>query len=226
MSEHIEIIKDIEQGSPEWFAARAGWPTASNFACLTVKKGKGPNGESVERIAYMERLAAEIVLGKPILSDFKNEHMERGNEQEADARATYAFKKGVEPVTVALVKNHKLKCAASPDALIYKGDTREGGLEIKSVLPHIQLRRWRENALPKAHAAQVQGNMMVNEVDYWDFASYCPDLEFLNLELFEIRVYRDDHAIRELADEVDRFNAELEALVEKLRAGRFVEAAA
>jgi hypothetical protein len=80
--------------------------------------------------------------------------------------------------------------------------------------------------MPSKHVAQVQGNMMICGRDWWDFVSYCPDLECIHLELFEIRVYRDDKYISQLAEQIARFNEELDALVEKLRAGEPVEFAA
>lgn len=217
----IEIF-NIEQGTPEWFECRKGLPTASEFKRLMVTRGKGPGGASVQRIEYLEKLAAEIITGKPAGQTYTNDDMERGKGQEPRARAEYGFRHNIEPAQVGFVRNDRLRCGASPDCLI--GD--DGGAEIKSVLPHIQIKRKREGAMPAEHVAQVQGNIMACERDWWDFVSYCPDLDVIHLELFEIRVYRDDKYIAQLAEQVTRFNEELDALVERLRNGAPVEIAA
>ena len=49
-------IIDCEQGSPEWFSARSGIPTASEFHTV-MAKGKG-GGESLTRKTYLLKLAA------------------------------------------------------------------------------------------------------------------------------------------------------------------------
>jgi hypothetical protein len=210
------------QGTPEWFDCRKGIPTASEFKRLMVTKGKGPGGVSLTRVEYLEKLAAEIITGKPAGQTYTNDDMERGKEQEPAARAEYGFRHNIEPAQVGFVRNAAYRCGASPDCLI--GD--DGGAEIKSVLPHIQIKRKREGAMPPEHVAQVQGSLMVCERDWWDFVSYCPDLGCIHLELFEIRVYRDDKYMSQLAEQVARFNEELDALVEKLRRGDPVEIAA
>ena len=217
----IEIFNCI-QGDPAWFECRKGLATASEFKRLMVTKGKGPGGVSLQRVEYLEKLAAEIITGKPTGQTYTNDDMERGKEMEPKARSEYGFRHNIEPVQVGFIRNNALRCGASPDCLI--GD--DGGAEIKSVLPHIQIKRKREGEMPPEHIAQVQGNIMVCERDWWDFVSYCPDLACIHLELFEIRVYRDDKYIAQLTEQVARFNEELETLVEKLRRGEPTEIAA
>ena len=71
------------------------------------------------------------------------------------------------------------------------------------------------------HRAQVQGQLWVAERDWCDFVTYWP-----GLPLFTIREHRDDSYIANLASEVDQFNDELAAIVERLRRmGGFAEAA-
>jgi hypothetical protein len=61
----MQII-DCEQGSPEWFAARAGIPTASEFHTVMAVGKQG--GKSVTRVAYLNKLAGEILTGEPMPS--------------------------------------------------------------------------------------------------------------------------------------------------------------
>ncbi len=69
------ITHNVEQSSPEWFALRAGIPTASNFSKIVTSAGK----ESKQRKSYATKLAADMYAGK-ILDQYSNEHMERGIE--------------------------------------------------------------------------------------------------------------------------------------------------
>jgi hypothetical protein len=194
----IEVF-DCEQGSEDWFACRAGIPTASKFATVMAK------GEGKTRSEYMRKLAGEILTGAP-MSSYKNEQMERGNVMEDEARELYAFVHDAEIKRVGFIKNGSK--GASPDSLVGGA----GGLEIKTAEAHIQIERLILNRLPPEHKAQVQGNIWVAEREWWDFVSYWP-----KLPLLRVRVPRDDDYIKNLSDEIDRFNDELAALVNRIR---------
>lgn len=192
-------VFDVEQGEAEWFHCRLGIPTASKFATVMAK------GEGKTRDEYMRRLAGEIFTGEPSES-FQNVHMERGKVMEDEARETYAFIESVEIQRVGFIRNGSK--GASPDSLV----GTNGGLEIKTALPHIQIDRLERDRLPPEHKAQVQGNLWISEREYWDFVSYWP-----KMPMFTVRVYRDEEYIKTMSDEVDRFNDELAARVERLR---------
>lgn len=199
----IEII-DVEQGSEEWFAARAGIPTASEFSTVLAKGKDG--GASVTRGKYLRTLAAEIIRGTPEEETYTNAHMERGKLMEDEARRLYAFMADAEPVRVGFIKDGRKGC--SPDSLI--GD--DGGLEIKSALGHIQIERLTRGTLPAEHVAQVQGSLWVTGRQWWDFCSYSSGLPPLI-----VRVNRDDAYIAALAKAVDAFNEELDSIVASIR---------
>lgn len=203
----MQVFTDLEQGSPEWFAARAGIPTASKFATVMAK------GEGKTRSEYMRKLAGEILTGEPS-EQFGNVHTERGNAMEDEARETYAFINDAEITRVGFIRNGSK--GASPDSLV----GTNGGLEIKTALPHIQIDRLERDRLPPEHKAQVQGNLWISEREWWDFCSYWPKLPVLT-----VRVYRDEAFIAQLSDEVDRFNDELHALVARIRSYGMQEAA-
>lgn len=198
----MQII-DCEQNSPEWYAARLGIPTASEFKTIIgVKKDAR---EKVTRQTYMRKLAGEILTGEP-METYTNIHMERGREMEAQARDLYAFTYDCEPQCVGFIRNGQTGC--SPDSLIDKN----GGLEIKSALAHIQIERLERDELPSEHRLQVHGNIWLAEREWWDFVSYCP-----RLPLFRTRVYRDETIIKDMGAAVDQFNAELGELVARIR---------
>ena len=198
----MQII-ECEQGGEEWFRARMGIPTASEFKTIIgVKKDAR---EKVTRQTYMRKLAGEILTGEPMES-YTNAHMERGKEWEDEARDLYSFMTDTEPQRVGFIRNGD--CGCSPDSLI----GAEGGLEIKTALPHIQIDRLESGELPSEHRAQVQGNIWLADRQWWDFVSYCP-----KLPLLVVRVPRDNGYIATLSGAVDEFNAELAALVERVR---------
>lgn len=192
----VEVF-DCEQGSPEWFEARRGIPTASNFAALLAK------GEGKTRRTYLLKLAAEAITGE-CAESYSNAHMERGHVMEADARSLYAFDHDVEPEIVGFMRRGR--AGASPDSLV--GD--RGMLEIKSKLPHLQLDVLEKGKLPGEHVAQVQGQMWIAGRDWCDFVSYWP-----RLPLFCIRVERDEKYIATLAQAVADFVGELDVYIER-----------
>ena len=194
----VEIF-DCAQGSEVWLECRLGLPTASKFSTVLAK------GEGKIRSKYMRQLAGEVITGEPA-ETFSNSHMERGHAMEDEARQTYAFINDVEPVRVGFIRNGNK--GASPDSLI----GTNGGLEIKSAIPDIQIDRLERGRLPPEHVAQVQGCLWVTEREYWDFVSYWPRLPVLT-----VRVHRDEEYIKTLSDEIDRFNDELAALVDRIR---------
>lgn len=201
-------IIDFEQGSQEWFEARLGIPTASNFSTVMAS---GKDGPSITRTEYLNRLAGEIITGRPAEETFKSRAMERGKEMEPEAIADYERRKGVEVQRLGFGINFEglKKCGASPDALV----GFDGGLETKTMRPDLMIPLLlRGSAMPAEHRAQVQGNMHVFERDWWDFKIFYP-----KMPNFTVRVLRDDGYIRELENQIQIFNHELRRLVGQLR---------
>lgn len=198
----IQII-ECEQGTPEWFAARAGIPTASEFHTVMAVGPKG--GKSVTRVDYLNKLAGEILTGEPMPS-YSNADMERGKLMEDEARNLYAFMTDRAPQRIGFIRNGDK--GASPDSLI----GANGGLEIKSAAAHVQIKRLLADELPSEHKAQVYGSMWVAEREWWDFTSYCP-----KLPLFVKRVYRDEEYIQKIALAVELFNVELQQTVDYIK---------
>lgn len=196
----MQIYRDIEQGSDEWFQVRAGIPTASEFSKILAK------GAGKTRRSYMLKLAGEILTGEPA-ENFSTTHTRRGHEQEPLARTLYGFAKGLPVEQVGFIRNGDQ--GASPDGLI--GD--DGGLEIKTKLPHLHLEVLLADEVPNEHMAQIDGLLWISEREWWDFMSYCP-----RMEPFVKRVYRNEERIKTLANAVDAFNAELHEIVEQARA--------
>lgn len=199
----MEVIT-CEQGTPEWFQARMGIPTASEFSTV-MASGRG-GGESKTRKTYLYKLAGEIITGKP-MEGFGNAHTERGHEMEPEARAAYAFMKGVEPEQVGFIRNGR--AGASPDSLLGS----DGLLEIKTKLPHLMIETILRGDMPPEHRAQCQGQLWIAERAWIDIAVYWP-----GMPLFVHREQRDPHFAVAIAKAIAEFNEELDAVVDRVRA--------
>jgi len=199
----IEIF-DCEQGTPEWFECRRGIPTASMFATVLAKGRDG--GASVGRKTYLHKLAGEIVTGA-MTEGYSNAHMERGHEHEPIARATYAFLHDCEPREVGFIRNGR--AGGSPDSLVGE----DGGLELKSKLPHLLIEAMLREDFPPEHRAQCQGLLWITGRDWWDIAVFWP-----GLPLVEYRARRDEAYIARLSAAVAAFTEELDEIVERVRA--------
>lgn len=203
----LEFV-DVEQGSQPWFEARLGLPTASNFSVIMAQGVEGP---AMTRTQYLHRLAGERITGKVAEETFKSRAMERGKEMEPEAIADYERRRGVEVRRVGLAINFKAlrRCGASPDGLV--GFDR--GLETKTMRPDLMIPLLLKGAaMPPEHRAQVQGNMHVLERDLWDFKIY-----YSGMPDFTVTVRRDERYVRELDNEIQRFNHDLDNLVDRLR---------
>lgn len=196
-------IYECDQGSGDWYQARLGIPTASEFQTLMVK-GEAEGGESAGQRTYMLTLLGERLTGMPAMS-FGNDHMERGQIMEDEARDAYALVTDAEPHRVGFIRNGNIGC--SPDSLIGE----DGMLEIKTKVPHHHLAILLSNEVPAEHTAQLQGQLLVSGRQWVDFVSYWP-----GLPIFIKRVSRDEAYIAELRAAIDRFQSRLEAAAHKI----------
>lgn len=194
----LEII-DCAQGTPEWFLARLGIPTASAFGDILAK------GEGKTRKSYLNRLAAEILTGDPMES-YQNDAMSRGHVQEPDARRGYTILAGVEPQLIGFARNGRKGC--SPDALM----GADGVLEIKTQRPDLLIETLKADTFLSSHVAQCQGALWVTERAWVDLVVYAP-----KMPLFVKRAQRDDRFIAILSRAVDDFLEELDRTVEAVR---------
>jgi hypothetical protein len=204
------VVLDHPQGSEAWFEARLGLPTASHFATIMADGKDG--GPSLTRRDYLYRLAGEQITGMLAEETFKSRAMERGNEMEPQAIADYEARKGVAVQRVGLAINFSglKRCGASPDGLV----GFDGGLETKTMRPDLMIPLLLKGAaMPAEHRAQVMGNMLVFDRDWWDLKIFYPGMPD-----FTVRVYRDNKYITELHHAIEVFNHDLKNLVARLKA--------
>lgn len=188
-------VIDFEQGTPEWRAARAGLVTASRMCDVTAKI---KSGEAAARRDYRAQIVAETLTGEPQERAFMNDEMRWGVENEPMAVAAVEMALNVLTDTVGLVIHPTIERAgASPDRLI----GADGVLEVKCPKTATHLQYLMDGVLPKDYEPQVMWQLACTGRKWAEFASYDPRLP-ADLQLFRIRVQRNDARIAELEREV------------------------
>jgi putative phage-type endonuclease len=209
----IDLMKDLEQGSPEWLAARVGRVTASRIADV-MAKGKG--GEAQTRLNYKWQLVAEIMTGQSQEDRFFSQAMAWGVEQEPFARAAYEIQTGGLVENVGLVAHPSIpRCAASPDGLV----GLDGLLEIKCPKTPTHLEYMEKWAIPGHYQLQMLWQMACTGRQWVDFATFDPRLPE-ELQLFVMRFPRDQARIDAIEAEVQKFWNEIDEIIETLRKRR------
>lgn len=198
------IIVDCNQGEPEWYALRAGIPTASSFGLIVTANGS----LSKSRSKYMYQLAGEAITGIPY-KGFSNTDMTRGHEMEAEARMYYELTNNVSVATVGFAfRDETRRYGASPDGLV----DACGGLEIKSAAPHVQAERLASGWSGSDHHRQVMGCLLVTGRDWWDLMSYCRGMDPI-----VIRFHRDEYFLDILDHALHAFCDDLDLLIERIK---------
>ena len=193
-------ILEFPQRSPEWYAARRGVPTASDFDKIVTSTG----APSKQRQKYLYQLAGER-LGAVIEDGFQSVAMLAGIEKESEAKAYYElYHAPIQEVGFCMADGY----GASPDAFV----DEDGLLEIKCPIVSTHVEYLLANRLPPDYVQQVQGQLLVTGRQWVDFLSYFPGLNPLL-----IRVERDKVFIKALKAELKSFCAELDEIVSKLQ---------
>lgn len=175
------VYHDVPQGTPQWHALRCGVITGSVIGSLITPTGKIANNSTSR--ACLADLLAQRITGH---SDpgFETRDMQRGIDDEPIARALYAERYA--PVRQAGFVTREVApgvvIGCSPDGLV--GD--DGGIEIKSRRPKIQMDTILSNAVPPENIMQVQTFMLVTQRQWCDYVSYSS-----GLPLVVIRCYPD-----------------------------------
>lgn len=198
------IIFNCEQLSDEWFAARAGLPTASNFDKIITSKGE----QSKQRKKYLHQLAGEKITGVKE-NGYVNAAMERGVQLESEAVSMYELvtDKQVKKVGLCYL-DEKKDCGCSPDGLVGE----DGGIEIKCPSLAVHVGYLLDNKLPADHFQQIQGCLFVTGRKWWDYISYYPGVKPLI-----VRVERDETFIESLRFNVNLFCKELEIIINRIK---------
>ena len=168
----IQIHKDLEQGSDEWFQARLGLLTASEMKLIITPTLKIADNDKTR--AHLYELLAQRVTQYTEPS-YISDDMMRGKWQELDARLVYEdLHSKVE--TCGFITNDKwgFTLGCSPDGLV--GD--EGLIEIKSRRAKFQVKTILNDKVPDEYMIQLQTGLLVSERKWCDFISYSGGMHF------------------------------------------------
>jgi len=210
------------QQNEEWFQARRGKFTGSNFKYL-IGGGKNssttdlnkPWGDYTSKtvkgntthyfkpwfgdtgMAYIRKVVAERMGSYEIPTT--NSACKWGNEKEPDAINQYEYDTGYTVEESGFVLHEEYDFAGcSVDGLIV-GES--GIIEVKSPYNPANFIRYATDLsyIEKEHKAQIQGNMWVMESDFCDFIAFDPRNE---IKIFIHRFGRDEEYIKKLEDRV------------------------
>jgi len=197
----------MEQGSPEWFAARLGKVTASRVSDVMAKLKTGGYGAS--RDDYMAQLICERLTGE-VAESFTNSAMAWGTDTEPMARAHYEMVNSVLVDQVGFIAHPDIEMAgASPDGIVGNGI-----IEIKCPNTSTHIDTLLNKKVPAKYIKQIQFQLRCTGKEWCDFVSFDPRLK--GLEMFTKRVERDEKLISEMDTEVVKFLADLDTKLELL----------
>ena len=199
----------VEQGTDAWHQLRLGKVTASRMADVL---SKGRTGESASRKNYRTELVVQRLTGTPSES-FTNAAMEHGVRTEPQARVEYIMQTGNLVEQVGFIDHPTIKWfGCSPDGLV-----GNGLIEIKCPNSSTHIEYLTDDKPPTKYIPQMQCQMAVTGAKWCDFVSFDPRLPD-DLQLFVVRLERDEEYIKAMEVEVEKFLSEVEDTLTKLKA--------
>lgn len=199
----------MEQRTEEWFSARLGKVTASRVADVLAKI---KSGESASRKNYKMELVVQRLTGKQGES-FTNAAIEHGVTNEPFARMAYEAHTGTFVKEEGFVDNPTIEgFGCSPDGIV-----GEGLIEIKCPNTATHIETVLENKAPSKYIPQMQCQMACTGAKWCDFVSFDPRVPE-DLQLFVVRVERDQEYIDSMEVEVKQFLSEVLDLFNQLKA--------
>lgn len=196
----------MEQRTEDWYKARLGKVTASRVASVLAKK------DSATRADYLTDLVLERLTGNPT-EMFVSSAMQWGTDTEPQARMAYEAHTNNLVDEVGFIDHPAIaNFGCSPDGMV----GQEGLIEIKCMSSKNAIETLIAGKAPTKYIPQMQTQMAVMNRQWCDFVSFDPRLPE-DLQLFVIRVNRDDEYIAKLEEEVTAFLEEVESTVIKLK---------
>lgn len=204
------IVSPHPQGSDEWKADRAGKATGSRAADILARI---KTGEAAARRDYRVQLVTERLTGAPAENGFVSVDMQWGIDQEPFARMAYEEATGNIVKEAGFIYMPDVYAGCSVDGLISGG----GLFEAKCPKSATHIGYLLANRVPPAYEPQLIHNLWITEEPFADFVSFDPRMP-KHLQMFRVRMERDDERIKSHEAEVLRFLDEVDALVAKLGA--------
>lgn len=195
------ILSTAPQGTEEWRLDRLGRATGSRAADIL----SGSRG-------YITQLAIERLTGGLLDSGYTSADMRWGTDQEPYARMAFEEATGEIVHEAGFAYLPTIMAGCSVDGFI--GD--DGILEAKCPKSQTHIEYLLAGALPREYEPQVTHNLWVTGRWFAEFVSYDPRLP-KPLQLFRVRVERDEAAIAAYEKRVMRFLFEVSDLERQLR---------
>lgn len=213
-----EDIRTCEQRSDEWFKARIGKFTASNFGDVMTSGRKKDEVFSKKAMEIIYDKIAEKATGRS--RQIFGDALEHGVENEPYAIALYEQSTGRKVSSVGFVplKGYEEYSGGSPDGIIDEG---KGIIEVKcpyNSAYHI----WsvvNKGIRPKTHSkyyTQMQLNMLCTGAEYCDFISFDPRVKD-SLKIVVVRYEKDYEFIAKIYERLDLVIEEMKRIEESLR---------
>lgn len=158
------MFHDVEQNTEEWYQLRAGKPTSSSISKIMANFGKA-FGEPAKK--YAAEIAVSQITGLRPESNFTNDHMQRGHDEEPLARMDYENQYFCEVTNGGFFDLGYIGC--SPDGLV----GTDGVIEIKSAIPSIHFARVNKQSFDAGYKWQLAANLKLTGREWIDFISYC-----------------------------------------------------
>jgi hypothetical protein len=223
------MLVDVEQGSVDWLQMRIGCVTGSRVADVLAKL-KRKEGEAAVRANYKAEIVSEQLTGRA-WEHFVSREMRWGIENEIFARNAYEMhvddvkQAGHDEITaedtverVGFALHDRIKrFGASPDALVGE----DGLAEFKCPATTTHIDYIIAGVVPAEYQPQMLAEMACTGRQWCDFVSYDPRLP-KRLQLFIRRFERDDARIAAMEAEVEKFLAEVDEQIAKLKDAKMV----
>lgn len=205
-------VIDCEQGSAAWLDARCGKVTASNVPDV-LSRSRDRKSEGATRRNFKARVISEILTGRPQENGFSSKAMEDGIELEPLARTEYEMRYDLLVQEVGFVLHPTIeRFGASPDGLV----GLKGMAQFKCPYPATHIAYLLAGVVPSEYEPQMFSEMACAEREWSDFVSYCPAFP-PHLQLFVVRLQRDEKRIAEITAEVNVFLNEVDEIIARLK---------
>ena len=183
--EHVRGLDQIEQRTPEWYAARENMITASDMASvLGVNPYKSRNA----------LLKSKVEPVKQYMSNFATEH---GNKYEDEARLLFGEMYGLETWDVGLFRHSKYKwLGGSPDGIASDGALLEIKCPVKREIKH---------EIPVYYYPQVQICMEVLDIPKCYFIQYKPETIYNKGIIDVVEIPRSKVWFQDSFEQIDTF---------------------
>lgn len=201
----LHVYEELEQRSPEWYAARAGNITASAIGRLitpTLKVASNDTSRGVTTALAAERITGHVEdLGM-------TPDMWRGVECEPIAREAYEAHTGFNVKEVGFIVEDKwgTRLGYSPDGLV----ETNGLIEIKCPRQKTHLSTILADEVPAHNMAQCQAGLLITGREWLDFISFCG-----GMPLYIKRVHPDPKWQAVLIEAAQTFEANVQTLVDR-----------